>query len=178
MPRWRRKSCAKPVIPGCAFWRRLLRRHPGCAFWPRPLRRHSGARGARTRNPSHRDPCGPMDSGLAPLRFAPRNDEGVVICPTGKSVRSCPPPVANIYRFAFDPKHLYKPRRPVPSQRGVSWSSRNVGAAPSFVIPGRAERQPGIHPTAILAAPWFPGSRRFASRPGMTKMICPTGKSA
>jgi hypothetical protein len=34
---------------------------------------------ARTRNPSHRDPCGSMDSGLAPLRFAPRNDESVVI---------------------------------------------------------------------------------------------------
>jgi hypothetical protein len=28
------------------------------------------------------------------------------------------------------------------------------------------------------AARWIPGSRRFASRPGMTKMICPTGKSA
>src|SRR6185312_16122965 len=30
---------------------------------------------ARARNPSHRDPCGPMDSGLAPLRIASRNDE-------------------------------------------------------------------------------------------------------
>jgi hypothetical protein len=48
--------------------------------------------------------------------------------PTGTSPKPCPPPVAKIYRFAFDPKHLYKPRRPVPSQRGVSWSSRNVGA--------------------------------------------------
>jgi hypothetical protein len=53
-----------------------------------------------------------------------------------------------------------------------------LGADPSFVIPGRAEREPGIHPTAIIAAQWIPGSRRFASRPGMTKMICPTGKSA
>ena len=49
-------------------------------------------------------------------------------CPTGKSAKPCPPPVAKIYRFTFDPKHLYKPRRLVPSQRGVSWSSRNVGA--------------------------------------------------
>ena len=49
-------------------------------------------------------------------------------CPTGKSVKSCLAQVAKIYRFAFDPKHLYKPRRLVPSQRGVSWSSRNVGA--------------------------------------------------
>ena len=39
--------------------------------------RHSGARLlARARNPSHRDRCGPMDSGFA-LR-APRNDEGEV----------------------------------------------------------------------------------------------------
>src|SRR6185437_6929825 len=37
--------------------------------------RHSGARLlARARNPSHRDHCGPMDSGFV-LR-APRNDEG------------------------------------------------------------------------------------------------------
>ena len=75
MPRWRRKSCAKPVA-GCALCLGLLRRHPGCASWRRPLVRHSGAR--------------------------------------------------------------------------------------------LAEREPGIHPTAILAAQWIPGSRRFASRPGMT----------
>jgi hypothetical protein len=48
----------------------------------------------------------------------------------------------------------------------------------SFRGAPRSWREPGIHPTAILAAPWIPGSRRFTSRPGMTKMICPTGKSA
>jgi hypothetical protein len=41
-----------------------------------PLRRHSGARAARTRNPLGRNDRGWMDSGLAPLRFAPRNDGG------------------------------------------------------------------------------------------------------
>jgi hypothetical protein len=38
-----------------------------------------------------------------------------------------------------------------------------------FVIPGREakRREPGIHPTAIIAAQWIPGSR--CARPGMTR---------
>ena len=31
-----------------------------------------------------------------------------MICPTGKSAKSCLSPVAKINRFAFDPKHLYE----------------------------------------------------------------------
>ena len=46
---------------------------PGCAACL-PLLRHSGARAARTRNPLGRNDRGWMDSGLAPLRFTPRND--------------------------------------------------------------------------------------------------------
>jgi hypothetical protein len=40
---------------------------------------------------------------------------------------------------------------------------------PTAVIPGREakRREPGIHPTAIVAAQWIPGSRK-AARPGMT----------
>jgi len=35
------------------------------------------------------------------------------------------------------------------------------------VIPGRAEREPGIHRATINAVEWIPGSRQ-AARPGMT----------
>jgi hypothetical protein len=36
------------------------------------------------------------------------------------------------------------------------------------VIPGRAEREPGIHRAPERADKWIPGSRQEA-RPGMTK---------
>src|SRR6185437_7827020 len=71
-----------PGIP-CAFWfmeGQAYGKNSG-AFVSREggvtsHRRHSGARSEaeRARNPSHRDPCGPMDSGFA--LHAPRNDEG------------------------------------------------------------------------------------------------------
>ena len=79
-----------------------------------------------------------------------------MICPTGKSARSCPAPVAKIYRFAFDPKHLYKPRRLAPSQRGVSWSSRNVGAG----CDGRRRYRRRTIPMRT-AKPCGPGARRW-----------------
>jgi hypothetical protein len=39
------------------------------------------------------------------------------------------------------------------------------------VSPGREakRREPGIHPTAIIAAQWIPGSR--CTRPGMTRVV-------
>ena len=41
----------------------------------------------------------------------------------------------------------------------------------TVVIPGREAKrsEPGIHPTAILAAQWIPGSR--CTRPGMTRVV-------
>jgi hypothetical protein len=52
----------------------------------------------------------------------------------------------------------------------------------TLVIPGRAQREPGIHWAAMIAVVWFPGSRRFAPRPGMTAAVylrhCePTGRA-
>src|SRR6185437_4646036 len=41
-------------------------------------------------------------------RFTSRPGMTKMICPTGKSAKSCLAQVAKIYRFAFDPKHLYK----------------------------------------------------------------------
>ena len=124
----RTASTALTVAPGRASWRRLLRRHSGMRHlpWRRPLVRHSGARGARPGI----HPTAILAAQWIPgsRRFASRPGMTKMICPTGKSAKPCPPPVAKIYRFAFDPKHLYKPRRLAPSQRGVSWSSRNVGA--------------------------------------------------
>src|SRR6185437_854945 len=40
---------------------------------------------------------------------------------------------------------------------------------PSFRGVPLSWREPGIHPAAVNAAPWIPGSLRFASRPGMTR---------
>src|SRR6185437_16801568 len=63
-------------------WRRPLRIPRCAACFPSSFRgaphhpRHSGARAARTRNPLGRNDRGWMDSGFAPLRFAPRNDGG------------------------------------------------------------------------------------------------------
>jgi hypothetical protein len=39
----------------------------------------------------------------------------------------------------------------------------------SLVIPGRAKHEPGIHWAALIGVGWIPGSRRSASRPGMTR---------
>jgi hypothetical protein len=41
----------------------------------------------------------------------------------------------------------------------------------TLVIPGRVQREPGIHWAAVIAVGWIPGSRRFASRPGMTDVV-------
>jgi hypothetical protein len=40
----------------------------------------------------------------------------------------------------------------------------NAESHPSFVIPGREAKrhEPGIHPTAIIAAKWIPGLRQTA----------------
>ena len=47
----------------------------------------------------------------------------------------------------------------------------------TVVIPGREakRREPGIHPTTIIAAQWIPGSR--CARPGMTKERQASGAS-
>src|SRR6185437_8035148 len=42
----------------------------------------------------------------------------------------------------------------------------------TLVIPGRVQREPGIHWAARIAVGWIPGSLRFASRPGMTTVRC------
>src|SRR6185437_4374480 len=69
---------------------------------------------------------------------------------------------------------MAKPRlQPFDIQIGSSLSLVNPGRAScaslSLVIPGREakRREPGIHPTAIIAAQWIPGS--CFARPGMTR---------
>ena len=46
---------------------------------------------------------------------------------------------------------------------------RLFGSPSSFR--GAREREPGIHWAARIAVGWIPGSRRFASRPGMTPVV-------
>ena len=162
MPRWRRKSFASPHAgrrdaPFASVYsvrhRSSIRDAPTClAQAPR-----SSFRGRAARSPgSH--PTAILAAPWIPgsRRFVSRPGMTRVICPTGKSAKSCPPPVAKIYRFAFDPKHLYKPRRLAPSQRGVSWSSRNVGAG----CDGRRRYRRRTVPMRT-AKPCGPGARRW-----------------
>src|SRR6266852_719604 len=51
---------------------------------------------------------------------------GCLICPTGKSLNSCPALLAKIFRFTLTPNQFYIHRRPGP-QRGVSRSSQTLG---------------------------------------------------
>src|SRR6059058_1639379 len=46
---------------------------------------------------------------------------------------------------------------------------REIAVAYSVVIPGRAQREPGIHRTAEPVAKWIPGLRQEA-HPGMTRV--------
>jgi hypothetical protein len=48
-------------------------------------------------------------------------------CLPGKSLKSCPAPRLKIFLFSFDPNHRRILRRPTPSERGVSRSSRTLG---------------------------------------------------
>ena len=66
-------GCGIVLLVRAGFSPSSFRHAPLCT---RSLPRHSGARAARTRNPLGRNDRGWMDSGLAPLRFAPRNDAG------------------------------------------------------------------------------------------------------
>ena len=51
---------------------------------------------------------------------------GCLICPSGKSLNSCPALPAKIFRFTLTPNQFYIHRRPGP-QRGVSRSSQTLG---------------------------------------------------
>src|SRR6185437_7291479 len=55
--------------------------------------------------------------------------------------------------------------------------AHRVAGMLTAVIPGREakRREPGIHPTTIIAAQWIPGSR--CARPGMTKERQASGAS-
>jgi hypothetical protein len=59
------------------------------------------------------------------------------------------------------------------------WCRGNTHSHLTVVIPWREakRREPGIHPTAIIAAQWIPGLRQEA-HPGMTtEKRAPTGAS-
>src|SRR6185437_13162565 len=67
-----------------------------------------------------------------------------------------------------------------PNEQGLPGKSiirSGVSSGPSgmrrttLVIPGRVQREPGIHWAARIAVGWIPGSLRFASRPGMTTVV-------
>ena len=56
-----------------------------------------------------------------------------------------------------------------PREGALTSHRRHSGRAPFLGASLRcAIAHRGIHPTAIIAAQWIPGSLRFASRPGMT----------
>ena len=99
--------------------------------------------------------------------------------PYGESLRSADKPGGTVHhRHDHEAAHWAVVSLSAQAARHGRWrrhncrrhsGARRSGAGLHAVIPGRAEREPGIHPTAILAAPWIPGSRRFASRPGTTR---------
>jgi hypothetical protein len=55
-------------------------------------------------------------------------DEWQLICPTGKSAKSCPALARKIFLFFRRPNQSYVSRCPAPLKRGASRSSRTLGA--------------------------------------------------
>ena len=87
-----RRNSPSFVIPGRALAQAHTSRH-------RPRKRATQYSAALVIEPKGRGVLDPR------VRGDDRERRG---CPTGKSPKPCLPPVAKIYRFAFDPKHLYE----------------------------------------------------------------------
>jgi hypothetical protein len=81
------------------------------------------------------EPCRPQ-TGLHPsrrarcalLRMRSGMCDVLCDCPTGKSLKTCPALARKIFRFTFAPNHSYNSRHPALEKRGVSRSSRTLGA--------------------------------------------------
>jgi hypothetical protein len=139
MPRWRRKSCAGPLIPGRAA--------------------HQPSSPADAGDPALR---GVGDQTERPRRtgspaFAEDDGRGRG-CPTGKSLKTCLAQVAKIFRFPSCPNQTYTRRRLAPSQRGVSRSSRTLVRDAMDAGLSKDERQ-----ASRTAKPYGPGAPTLAS---------------
>ena len=160
------------------FRRRQDRARPG-----RGLRRAQGHGGRRDRTLAGAGAelhpgAGPIGAG--PPRQAGDAETGPQPPPPTMPRRSKPPrtrPAAPAPCISPTAKRRWVPDSAAGARRLLSVVIPGCAACLSLVIPGRAQREPGIQRAAKSAVGWIPGSLRFASRPGMTTVRCDSAHS-